>query len=210
MFSVCLVLLAWVVLAGLVSAQKYLALRCCQQSAAPGFVVLVTSGLFVQQTSPGRRENPFIACRCVYWWGELWCVTVRVKHLLWGSGVHLLMPLLHRKTPNCTWTCWRWSTVVTSSRTRRTSWAALTRLSMGPCPSKWGSRSHREKWNSWKILGLMWTSKMSCGQWPNWGHWESAGSSWEGVGSVASLKWFPLCRQLSVRNSCFSKPTSWC
>lgn len=67
MFLMCSVLLVWAVLAGLVSAQEYLALRCCQQSAAPGFVVLVTSGLFVPQSSPGREENPFIACCvCVY------------------------------------------------------------------------------------------------------------------------------------------------
>lgn len=70
------------VFGGLVSAQEYLALRCCQQSAAPGFVVLVTSGVFVQQTSLGREENPFIACHCVCSRGELGCVTVRVKNLL--------------------------------------------------------------------------------------------------------------------------------
>lgn len=82
MFWVCSVLLVWAVLGGLVSAQEYLALRCCQQSAAPVFVVSVTCGLFVQQASSGREENPFIACRCVCLWGELWCVTVKVKQLL--------------------------------------------------------------------------------------------------------------------------------
>lgn len=62
MFSVCSVLLVWAVPGGLVSAQEYLALKCCQQSAAPGLVVLVTAGLFVLQ---GEGEIPYCLL-CVF------------------------------------------------------------------------------------------------------------------------------------------------
>lgn len=54
------------VFGGLLSAQEYLALGCCQQSAAPEFVVLVTSGVFVQQTSPGGGKSLYCLSLCVF------------------------------------------------------------------------------------------------------------------------------------------------